>query len=153
MVSSILPKNERKTKIDLTYIRSNFFVRFLGELRITKSPLEINWPLVELKNFLWFFNPSSFRLFFYLAVFQNVRWGTIRSPPTVLYYRLSNLENLEKPYQTLQFWELKIVQYIVHNGVKSSLKSQSNLFFFPIKMLFFKISVCAKVHRYQFFNM
>ena len=41
-----LPKTERK-QVDLRYhsSKSNFFVRFLGELRIPKSPFEINWPL------------------------------------------------------------------------------------------------------------
>ena len=42
-------KNERK-QFDLKYhtyvvVRLNFFVRFLEELRIPKSPFEINWPL------------------------------------------------------------------------------------------------------------
>ena len=42
----ILPKNERK-QVDLRFIvvKSNFFVHFLEELRIPKSPFEINWPL------------------------------------------------------------------------------------------------------------
>jgi hypothetical protein len=42
----ILPKNERK-QVGLRYhskyfVKSNFFVRFLEELRIPKSPFEIN---------------------------------------------------------------------------------------------------------------
>ena len=34
-------------------VKLNFFVRFLEELRISKSPFEINWPLdeVEIWNF------------------------------------------------------------------------------------------------------
>ena len=42
-----LPKNERK-QVALRYHSSKvefFFVCFLGELRIPKSPFEINWPL------------------------------------------------------------------------------------------------------------
>ena len=42
------PKNEQK-QFDLRYHSSKveFFVRFLGELKITKRHFEINWPLVR----------------------------------------------------------------------------------------------------------
>ena len=47
MVSSILPKNERK-KNWVYYCGTSsriVFVRFLGELKIPKIHFEINWPL------------------------------------------------------------------------------------------------------------
>ena len=46
MVSSILPKNERK-QFDLRYHSSKveFFRWFLGELKVPKRHFEINWPL------------------------------------------------------------------------------------------------------------
>ena len=43
-VYNFSPKNERKQDL---VVKSNFFVRFLGELRIPKSSFEINWPLVK----------------------------------------------------------------------------------------------------------
>ena len=44
-----------KNKSTIIVVKSNFFVRFLGprfleELRIPKSPFEINWPLVLILN-------------------------------------------------------------------------------------------------------
>ena len=37
--------NENKSTWGIIVVKSNFFVRFLEELRILKSPFEINWPL------------------------------------------------------------------------------------------------------------
>ena len=37
--------NEIKSTWGIIVVKSNFFVRFLGELRVPKSPFEINWPL------------------------------------------------------------------------------------------------------------
>ena len=51
MVSSILPKNERKNSTLLTYYGTSsriVFVRFLDELKIPKRHFEINWPLKTL---------------------------------------------------------------------------------------------------------
>ena len=48
MVSSILPKNERKNlTLLLWYLKSNCFRSFLGELKTPKRHFEINWPLVS----------------------------------------------------------------------------------------------------------
>ena len=54
LIFSILPKNERK-QFDLRKLRyhklvkSDYFVHFLGELKIPKRHLEINWPLLIVK--------------------------------------------------------------------------------------------------------
>jgi hypothetical protein len=49
LVSSILPKNELENSIFCpSLLRQKFFVRFLEELKIPKSPFEINWPLMVL---------------------------------------------------------------------------------------------------------
>ena len=40
--------NENKSTWGIIAVKSNFFVHFLGELRIPKSPFEINWPLNQL---------------------------------------------------------------------------------------------------------
>ena len=37
--------NENKLTWGIVVVESNFFVRFLKELRIPKRPFEINWPL------------------------------------------------------------------------------------------------------------
>ena len=42
LVSLISPKNENKSTLGIIVVKSNFFVPFLGELRIPKSPSEIN---------------------------------------------------------------------------------------------------------------
>ena len=39
--------NENKSTWDIIVVKSDFFVRFLEELRITKSPCKINWPLTK----------------------------------------------------------------------------------------------------------
>ena len=41
--------NENESTWGIIIRKSNFFVRFLEELRIPKSPFEINWPLAPLK--------------------------------------------------------------------------------------------------------
>ena len=47
MVSSILPKSERKNStLLLWYLKSIVFVRFLGELKTPKIHFEIKWPSV-----------------------------------------------------------------------------------------------------------
>ena len=38
--------NENKSTWGIIVVKLKFFVRFLEELRIPKSPFEINWPLV-----------------------------------------------------------------------------------------------------------
>ena len=46
--AAISPKERTKTsQPEVSYVvgKSNFFVRFLWELRMPKSPFEINWPL------------------------------------------------------------------------------------------------------------
>jgi hypothetical protein len=43
----ILPKKpENKSTCGIIVVKLNFFVHFLGELRIPKSPFEINSPLI-----------------------------------------------------------------------------------------------------------
>ena len=42
--------NETKSTWGIIVVKSNLFVRFLGELRIRKSPFEINWPLPKLST-------------------------------------------------------------------------------------------------------
>ena len=37
--------NENKSTWGIIVVKLNIFIRFLGELRIPKSPFEINWPL------------------------------------------------------------------------------------------------------------
>ena len=37
--------NKNKSTWGIKVVKSNYFVRFLEELRIPKSPFEINWPL------------------------------------------------------------------------------------------------------------
>ena len=49
---------------------------------------------------------------------------------TLLYYRLSNLENPEKPYQTLQFWEFKN-SAVVHSTQWGQIISEVTVDFFP----------------------
>ena len=48
----ILPKkNENNSTWGTIVVKSNFFVRFLGELKIPKRHFEINWPfLVKARN-------------------------------------------------------------------------------------------------------
>ena len=47
LVSPIRPKNElENSNFFLSLLTQKFFVRFLGELKKTKCPFEINWPLV-----------------------------------------------------------------------------------------------------------
>ena len=49
LVFSILPKNEQNYSIWGTIaLKSNFFVRFLGEFKIPKKHFEIIWPLVAI---------------------------------------------------------------------------------------------------------
>ena len=49
MVSSILPKNELKnSNFCPSPLGQKFFFRFLEELKKTKCPFEINWPLITL---------------------------------------------------------------------------------------------------------
>ena len=61
MVSSILPKNERKQfdlRYQCKYCKLNFFLRFLEELKTPKGHFEINWPLQDrriVKYEIWFF--------------------------------------------------------------------------------------------------
>ena len=46
-MSSIVPKNElENVNFFTSLLGQNFFVRFLGELKKSKSPFENNWPLV-----------------------------------------------------------------------------------------------------------
>ena len=56
LVSSIFPQKRTKTSrpeaLYLVLMSNNFFVRFLGKLRISESPFEINWPLGEGLNIL-----------------------------------------------------------------------------------------------------
>ena len=40
--------NENKSTWGIIVLKSNFFVHFLEELRIPRSPFEINWPLASL---------------------------------------------------------------------------------------------------------
>ena len=37
--------NENKSTRGIILVKSNFFVHFLGELRIPNSPFEVNWPV------------------------------------------------------------------------------------------------------------
>ena len=47
-MSSILPKNELETSnFCPSLLGQKFFVRFLEELKKTKCPFEINWPLAK----------------------------------------------------------------------------------------------------------
>ena len=39
--------NENKSTWGIIVVKSNFFVRFLEELRTPESPFEINWPLTD----------------------------------------------------------------------------------------------------------
>ena len=50
LMSSI--SSEKQTKTNNIEVKSNFFVRFLGELRIPKRPFEINWPLAGVRSFI-----------------------------------------------------------------------------------------------------
>ena len=70
----ILPKNELK-QVNLLFIvvKSNCFVHFLEELRIPKSPFEINWPLPA-----W-------------TCFQNLSWIHIHR--TLLFEKLQDVQN------------------------------------------------------------
>ena len=52
--------NKNKSTWGIIVVKSNFFIRFLEELRIPKSPFEINWPLYVVKTlilFLKWFHP------------------------------------------------------------------------------------------------
>ena len=51
LVSSILPKNELENlNFCPSLLGQTFFVRFFEELKMPKSPFEINWPFVISKN-------------------------------------------------------------------------------------------------------
>ena len=43
--------NKNKSTWGIIVVKLNFFVRFLEELRIIKSPFEINWPFNKLTPF------------------------------------------------------------------------------------------------------
>ena len=70
----ILPKNQ--TNEFVVVIKTNSFVRFLGEFEDTKSPFEIIWPLGGLKNSIKHVAKLSFR---WRGVFKEKRWTATRN--------------------------------------------------------------------------
>ena len=72
MVSQFLPKNkQKKSTRGMIVVKSNYFVLFLGELRIAKIPFEINWPLLNdrVSSCSYFHNWVYFTL--QLALYKN----------------------------------------------------------------------------------
>ena len=67
--------NESKSTWGIIEVKSIFFVQFLGELRIPKSPFEINWPLEAIGGS--FCGSASYNLiplysFFFHSQAQNI---------------------------------------------------------------------------------
>ena len=78
----------KRTKTIRLVIQSNFFVRYLGELKIPKRHFKINWPLVEEKRLeinlerllsvanvgkVFIFNHFFFTFFGFLMFEQNIQ--------------------------------------------------------------------------------
>ena len=63
MVSPILPKNElENSNFCPSLLGQKFFVCFLGELKKTKCPFEIKWPLVFIARWEWKLSNLKIRL-------------------------------------------------------------------------------------------
>ena len=80
-----LLQKTNKNKSAIIVVKSNFFVRFLGprfleELRIPKSPFEINWPLVLILNL----RPRTTNsVFIFLSLLLNF-FFTVQQKPFLL---------------------------------------------------------------------
>ena len=67
--------NENNSTWGTIVVKSNIFIRFLGELKVPKRHFEINWPLETLNNNDFFYNKQQLNYENRWEDYNIIRWN------------------------------------------------------------------------------